>query len=74
MSSKNEIERSVEYEYENDILVKEVHYKKTRVDYSLEYMHDETGNVISKNQYYKSGNLKSSWAYEYISIKKEVRQ
>ncbi len=73
LNSKNEIERSIEFEYENGNLVKEIHYKKTRIDHTVEYELDENGSPLNKKYYYSSGNLKSIWMYEYISVKKEVQ-
>ena len=67
------LEKSVIYEYENGKLVKEIHYRKTVVDYSIEYELDENGMAKIKKHFYRSGNQKAQWDYEYISVKKEVQ-
>ena len=72
--SDGELERSIEYEYINGNLLREIHYKKNRIDHSIEYELDVNGNVAVKKYFYKSGNLKTLWSYEYISVKKEVQQ
>ena len=69
-----DLEKAIEYEYDNSNLVKETHYKKTIVDHTIEYELDENGNAMNKKHFYRSGNLKVQWDYEYISMKKEVQQ
>lgn len=68
-----DLEKSVIYEYAEGHLVKETHYKKTIVSYTIEYDLDEQGNPKTKKHFYRSGNLKAQWDYSYISIKKEVQ-
>lgn len=67
------VENSIEYMYDGDRLVGEVHYRKTVVSHKIEYELDETGNAAVKKHFYRSGNLKAQWEYEYISVEKEVR-
>jgi len=67
------LEKSVVFEYKDGNLIKEIHYKKTVVNYSIEYELDENGNALTKKHYYRSGNLKAQWNYSYISVKKEVQ-
>jgi hypothetical protein len=72
--AKDNLEKSVEYEYEMGRLIKEIHYKKTVVDHTIEYELDSNGNALVKKYFYRSGNLKAQWAYEYVSFKKEVQK
>ncbi|MBN2655853.1 MAG: hypothetical protein JXR86_02230 [Spirochaetales bacterium] len=66
------LDKAVEYAYEGGFLVGETHYRKTVVNYTIAYEVDDVGNALVKKQYYRSGNLKAEWEYEYTSIKKEV--
>lgn len=68
-----DLEKSIVYEYSDNHLVKEIHYKKTVVSYTVEYELDDNGNALNKKHFYRSGNLKAQWDYSYISVKKEVR-
>lgn len=68
------LEKAIEYEYNMGKLVKETYYTKTVIDHTIEYDLDEMGNPQMKKYFYRSGNLKSQWSYEYISVKKEVLQ
>jgi hypothetical protein len=69
---KEKLETAVEYVYDGDNLVGETHYRKTVVNYTIEYELDEAGNALLKRHFYRSGNLKAQWDYEYVSFKKEV--
>lgn len=73
-SEDDKLEKAIEYEYNMGNLVKENHYKKTVIDHTIEFDLDENGNAMTKKYFYRSGNLKSQWLYEYISVKKEVQQ
>ncbi|MBB6480617.1 hypothetical protein [Spirochaeta isovalerica] len=66
------LDKAVEYAYEGEYLIGETHYRKTVVNYTIEYVLDEAGNALVKKHFYRSGNLKAEWEYEYTSIKKEV--
>ena len=68
------LEKSIIFEYENGNLVKETYNKKTVIDHTVEYELDDNGNAAVKKHYYRSGNLKAQWTFEYISVKKEVQQ
>jgi len=70
----DDLEKSIEYEYDDGNLIREIFYKKTVVDHTIEYELDENGNAITSKYLYRSGNLKSQIAYEYISVKREVQQ
>jgi len=66
------LDKAVEYIYDGSFLVGETHYRKTVVSHKVEYILDEAGNALVKRQFYRSGNLKAEWEFEYVSIKKEV--
>jgi hypothetical protein len=68
-----DLEKSVVYEYIDGNLVKETHYKKTVISYTIEYELDGNGNAVNKKHFYRSGNQKAQWDYSYISVKKEVQ-
>lgn len=68
-----DLEKSVAYEYSDGHLIRETHYKKTVISHTVEYELDEHGNALKKKHYYRSGNLKAQWDYEYTSVKKEVQ-
>lgn len=70
--ANDKLEKAVEYVYDGDNLVGETHYRKTVINYTIEYDLDDAGNVIRKRQLYRSGNLKAQWDFEYTSFKKEV--
>ncbi len=74
LDSKGKLKTSVEYEYENGNLIKETYFKKSREDYTIDYELDDNGSALTKRHFYRSGNLKSFWTFEYISVKKEVQQ
>lgn len=67
------VENSIEYMYDGEWLVGEVHYRKTVVSHKIEYELDDMGNARVKKHFYRSGNLKAQWEYDYISVEKEVR-
>ncbi len=74
LDSKGKLKTSVEYDYENGNLIKETYFKNTRKDHTIDYELDDNGSVLTKKHFYKSGNLKAFWTFEYISVKKEVQQ